>query len=85
MFIREKQEDMIMRDNYFMENDNSVHKSRQREGIAETRQSGSRFGRYPKSMQDNFFRSITDGCLRKSWLQRRRRCVKSIGGCFIRK
>lgn len=39
---------------YVTENDNNVRKSRQREGIAEAKQRGIKFGRPPKQMPDNF-------------------------------
>ncbi|MCI8578614.1 MAG: recombinase family protein [Lachnospiraceae bacterium] len=40
---------------YITENDNNVRKSRQREGIAQAKQMGIKFGRPPKPMPDNFF------------------------------
>lgn len=40
---------------YFTESENNVRKSRQREGIAEAKKKGIKFGRPPKQMPENFY------------------------------
>lgn len=40
---------------YITDSDNNVRKSRQREGIAEAKRKGIKFGRPPKQMPENFY------------------------------
>ncbi|MCI8576468.1 MAG: recombinase family protein [Lachnospiraceae bacterium] len=40
---------------YFTDSDSNVRKSRQREGIAEAKKKGIKFGRPPKQMPENFY------------------------------